>query len=458
MILKKVLPAVLIFVLSAFSPAIKGQNLKADGYKGLWFKSGQPSEYGYKYSGGLSTFSSQLEPVAIYSPEAKKTFFVYSGSSSSDESHLQVMISYFDHRTKKVPRPVIVYDKLGVQDPQDNASVSIDLNGYIWVFVSGRERTRPGLIFKSSQPYSIERFDKIMEGELVFPQPWFVNDSCFFVFYTKVKREHELHWSTSVDGKSWTPDHKLTGTGGHFQISNVNGNKIVTVFNYFPGRSIDKRTNLYLLQTEDLGRTWKTVDNRIVETPLTEIHNEAIIKDYESEGKLVYLNDLSFDSQGNPVILAIISHDSKPGPSGDPREWMIIHWKDNKWNFSKVCESDHNYDLGSLYISGYDWRIIGPTDPGPLKYRTGGEIALWTSKDEGVTWEKSSDITANSVRNNSSVRRPVNADKDFYCYWADGDADKLSVSRIYFTDAKCRKIWVLPYEMKKDFQKPERIK
>jgi hypothetical protein len=458
MILKKALPFLLVISLFAVSGEISGQNLKADGYKGLWFKFGPLLEYGYKYSGGLGTFSSYHEPIAIYSAEARKTFFVYNGTTRADESHLQVMISYFDHRSHKVPRPVIVYDKMGVNDPQDNASLSIDSNGYIWVFISGRERTRPGLVFKSNQPYSIESFDKIMEGEFEFPQPWWLKDSCFILMHTKVKIGRDIYWSSSTDGKSWTASQELAGMGGHFQISNVYSKKLVTVFTYFPGGNLDKRTNLYLLQTDDIGKTWKTVDNKIIETPLTDIHNEAIIKDYESENKLVYINDLTFDSNGNPVILAIISRDFRPGPAGDPREWMIIHWKDNKWNFSKVCESGHNYDMGSLFIIDDEWRIIGSTEPGPQKYGTGGEMALWISKDEGASWVKAINITTNSVRNNSYARRPVNAQKNFYCYWVDGDADKHSISQLYFTNEKCNGVWVLPYEMKKDFEKPVRIK
>ena len=70
--------------------------------------------------------------------------------------------------------------------------------------------------------------------------------------------------------------------------------------------------------------------------------------------------------------------------------------------------------MGSLYITEDEWRIIGPTEPGPQKYGTGGEIALWISNDEGTNWRKAVNITANSVCNNSYARRPVNAQKDFY--------------------------------------------
>ncbi|MCX6334902.1 MAG: BNR-4 repeat-containing protein, partial [Bacteroidia bacterium] len=419
---------------------------------------GPPLEYGFKYSGGMGTFSSQHKPLAIYSPESGKTFFVFGGTPNPEESHLDIMVSYFDHKTGKVPRPVIVYDKMGVNDPQDNATISIDSRGYVWVFISGRARTRPGLIFRSRLPYSIDTFDEITEGEMVFPQPWWMNDSCFMLMHTKVTRGREIYWTSATDGKTWAPSQKLAGMGGHHQITEVQGNKLASVFSYFPEGNLDKRTNLYYVQTEDFGKNWKTIDNRIITTPVTDIHSEALVKDYESEKKLVFLKDLNFDPDGDPVILALISRNSLPGPSGDPREWMVIHWRDNKWNFSKVCESMHNYDMGSLYIDGNEWRIIAPTQPGPQKNRTGGEIVLWTSVDDGATWVKTKNFTSDSKLNNSYVRRPVNANKDFYAFWTDGNPEQISESRLYFTDKGCNKVWVLPYEMKKDFEKPIRIK
>jgi hypothetical protein len=433
---------------------VKGQNPTADGYKGIWFTLGQFYDYGDKYSGGLGTYTADHVPVAVYSPEAKKTFFVYGGTTGADKRHLLDMVSYYDHVTHKVPKPVIVYDKEGVDDPHDNSSISIDNQGYIWVFVSGRMRFRPGFIFRSTKPYSIDGFEKIREAEMTYPQPWWVNGKGFLYIFTKYTNGRELYWSTSPDGKIWAPDQKLAGLGGHYQVTNMYKGKLVSVFNYHPGGDVDKRTNIYAVQTNDMGKTWTTIDGKKIQTPLTDIHNPAMIKDYESEHKLVYINDLNFDSKGNPVILAIISRDFRPGPGGDPREWMIIHWKDNKWNFYKVCESTHNYDMGSLYIEKDCWKIIGPTDPGPQYYGAGGEIAVWISRNEGRTWEKTRSVTQNSIRNNSYVRRPLNANDEFYAYWADGDADKLSESHLYFSDKECKKVYELPYNMTSDFAEP----
>jgi len=182
------------------------------------------------------------------------------------------------------------------------------------------------------------------------------------------------------------------------------------------------------------------------------------VHNYAKEGKLVYLNDLNFDKEGNPIILAVISNDYRPGPKGDPREWTILHWKNGKWEVHKVCTSTHDYDMGSLYVEKNRWQIIGPTETGPQKYGTGGEMALWESSDEGNSWKKIRMITHNSERNHSYARRPLHANPDFYAFWADGNADRISESRIYFTNKKGDKTWVLPYDMKSEFTKPIRVK
>lgn len=454
---RKIIYCILIYLLG-FHLNADAQNQRAKGYMGLWYSFGKPYEYGFKFSGGLATFSSQHNPMAVYVPVVKKTFFVYCGTSNPDTSHLQIMISYYDHRTNKVPRPVIVYDKMGVSDPQDNATISIDNKGFIWIFVSGRGRTRPGFVFRSAMPYSIDSFDVMKQGEIVFPQAWWMRDSCFLMMHTRVLNGRELYWATSTDGINWEPVKKLAGMGGHFQVTNVFAGKLFSVFSYCPKGNIDNRTNLYIVSTGDLGKTWQTIDNKTIVTPLTDVKNEALIRDYESEKKKVYINDLNFDSKGNPVILAIISNDFRPGPQSSPREWTVIYRRDGKWNFSKVCDMPHNYNLGSIYTDAKEWRIIGPSDPGPQKYGTGGEMVLWTSADSGKTWRKEANITSGSRYNNSYARRPFNASDEFYSFWADGDAEKRSESHIHFTNKKCDKVWVLPYTMKKDFEKPVRIR
>jgi hypothetical protein len=116
--------------------------------------------------------------------------------------------------------------------------------------------------------------------------------------------------------------------------------------------------------------------------------------------------------------------------------------------------SDNNYDMGSLYIEeGGSWRIIAPTEAGPQPYNPGGEMAMWTTADLGMTWQKVKQFTKNSPYNHTYARRPLNAHPDFYAIWADGHARQPSQSCLYFCD-KQGNVRVLPREMTGDFATP----
>jgi hypothetical protein len=447
---------VFIIVKLIFFPIILSGQEVADGYRGIWFTLGQYSTHGDKYSGGLGTYTANHVPTAMYSKQAKKTFFVYGGASTVYRNSLQIMISYYDHRTGTVPKPIIVLEKKGVNDPHDNPSLSIDEQGYIWVFVSGRNTSRPGFVYRSNQPYDITRFEKILEDEITYPQPWYIPEKGFLHLFTRYTNGRELYWSASKDGFSWSRGKKIAGFGGHYQISVVHHEKVYTVFNYHPGGNVDKRTNIYLMQTDDLGKSWQNIENKTLPIPLDKVMNAALVHEYEKEGKLVYLQDINIDENGYPVILALISRDHRPGPNGNPREWIIWKRKNGSWNETKVTESTHNYDMGSLYIEKKKWTIIGPTEPGPQYWGTGGEMVLWESRDSGETWQKTKSLTANSQFNHSYARRPLNANKDFYAFWADGHADTLSPSRLYFVNKKGA-VRQLPYQMVSEKVKPQKL-
>jgi hypothetical protein len=427
-----------------------------DGYRGIWFTLGQFSEHGDKYSGGLGTYTANHVPIAVHAPKVNKTFFVY-GGTVKDKRHLLIMASYYDHAKNVVPRPTIVHDKQGVNDPHDNPSMSIDDRGHIWVFVSGRGRHRPGFKYRSARPYDVSEFKFITEEELTYPQPWFVPGKGFFHLFTKYTAGRELYWETSPDGITWTDDQKLAGLRGHYQVSGEHQGKISTFFNRHPDGSVDKRTDLYYLQTTDWGKTWTTADGRPVAVPLTNADNAARVIEYSAQGKLMYTIDLNFDRKGNPVLLYITSPGFKPGPENNPREWTIAKWTGKKWETHVVCRSDHNYDLGSLFLGNKEWTIIGPTEVGPQPFGTGGEVAVWASKDEGKTWSKKRQVTRNSEFNHAYVRRPINAKDPFYVFWADGNPDKLSISHLYFCNSDGTRAWRLPYDMTGEFATPEPV-
>jgi hypothetical protein len=437
---------------SPAAPAAQDAFPKAEGYKGIWFTLNQFSEFGDKYSGGLGTYTANHLPIAIYSEKADKTFFLYGGTTRPEEKHLLIMASYYDHKQNQVPQPTIVHDKMGVDDPHDNGSLTIDDQGYLWVFVSGRGRTRPGFKYRSREPYSVEAFDLLWEGEMTYCQPWFVPGKGFIHFFTKYTKGRELYFETSPDGRTWSETKKLAGLGGHYQVTSLHQAKIGTFFNYHPGGDVDKRTNLYYMQTTDMGQTWTTVDGKPLTLPLTEVQNPALVVDYEARGQLQYHMDLSWDRNGHPVMLYLNSRHHQPGPQGGPREWKITKWTGSSWETYPITSSDHNYDMGSLYIGQDLWRVIGPTDVGPQAHQTGGEMVSWVSRDEGRTWQREKQITTGSPRNHAYARRPLPAKDPFYTFWADGNPKDFSQSRLYFGDSKGN-YWELPYQMQTPFVK-----
>ena len=439
------------------------KNIKSDGYKGIWFELNQKYEYGDKYSGALSTYTAKHTPLAIYAKEVDKTFFVYGGTKAEDQRHLLCMIGEFNHTTGMVSKPTVVYDKNGVDDPHDNPSLTIDAKGYIWVFVSGRGSKRPGFKFRSTKRFDTGSFDLISEEEFTYPQPWSTQDG-FVHLFTKYTGVRQLYYETSKDGINWTEDKQLAAIpvnkgekSGHYQTSLSDGkNRVGTFFNRHPNGNVDVRTDLYYLQTTDFANTWTNVEGQQLSTPLLVRESKARVIDYQSQKKNVYLKDMGFDIDGRPVGLYIRSNGHEPGPKSAPFEWCVTNWDGKAWQTNVITTSDHNYDMGSIFIEGNIWKVVGPTEKGPQEYGVGGEIAIWQSSNQGTDWKKIKDITKNSNLSHSYVRRPINYKAPFSFFWSDGHSHNFSKSELYFGDFDGN-IWKLPYEMKNEFEKPIKI-
>ncbi len=433
----------------------------ADGYRGIWYMN-QPSrdEYKYKYSGGFATYPQQHIPIAYYCKEVNKTFFCFGGTTAqtgSDKQDLLHMVSYYDHATGKVPRPVVLLDK-HTDDAHDNPTLMVDDAGFIWIFSPSHGTSRPSYIHKSRKPYSIEAFDRIMVTNFSYPEPWWLPGQGFLFLHTRYAEGRNLFWMTSKDGLQWNPAHKLGKIDmGDYQISWRDEDRLATAFDFHPTPlGLNGRANIYYLETRDAGNTWTTASGEPVKLPLTKTNNPALIFDSRAKGLLVYLKDIAFDVQHNPVILFLTSKGYESGPKNDPRQWQTARWSGTNWVFNPFTVSHNNYDHGSLYIEpDGTWRIIAPTESGPQPYNPGGEVVMWTSNDQGKSWTKIRQLTHDSTLNHTYVRKPVNAHPDFYALWADGNARKPSECHLYFTNQKGDHVWRLPEKMDGDFATPE---
>lgn len=454
-------------------------NRKDDGYRGIWYYIGYlpQSPYVYKYAGGLGTYPSNHYPFSVYVPAKHKTYFCYGGADPAGKV-LYHEVGYYDHRKGKVSRPVIVLNK-ATGDAHDNPVLQVDKKGYIWLFSTAHGAGRPAFIHRSVKPYNIRKFEnvhpvKMEEGKEVpmtnfsYLQMYYDKARGFlglFTHYTEQQLKYGkrtcrvIAYMTSADGVHWSEWKDLANIEeGHYQTSGQSGRRVGTSFNYHPARQsgagLDYRTNLYYLYTDDYGKTWRTADGKAVQIPLREISNDALVHDYAAEGLKVYINDLNFDRQGNPVILYETTKGWEPGPENGPRQWYTARWTGARWEILPFTTSDNNYDMGSLYTEpDGTWRVIAPTDPGPQPYNTGGALVMWVSRDEGRSWHKVKELAPGSEKNQSYPRRPVNASPDFYAFWADGNGRKASASHLFFCD-KVGKVFMLPEKMKRREMKP----
>ena len=449
-----------------------------NGYRGIWYKIGETGdEYAHKYSGGLATYPSNHYPFSVYVPKVDKTFFCYGGTTSTNSTLLHE-VSYFDHKRGTVPRPTIVLDK-ATTDAHDNPVIQVDKAGYIWLFSTAHGKGRPSFIHKSLKPYDISKFEKvdaikIENGKKVrmdnfsYLQIYYTEKDGFLGLFTSYELRslalgkqscRDIGFMTSKDGKEWSEWKFLAQIEeGSYQTSGQWKNRIGTAFNFHPNRAVkrglDYRTNLYFMFTDDHGKSWQTADGKIVKTPLSSIPNEALVYDYNSEGLNVYINDVNYDAKGNPIILYEVGNGPNPGPKNGMKQWYTAYWNAKKWNISAVAQSDHNYDMGSLYVEkNGDWKVIAPTGSGPQLYNTGGEISMLISKDKGQSWIIEKQLTINSKKNHSYPRRPLNANPGFYAFWADGNARALSGSSLYFSDQQGN-TYRLPENMSGESMKP----
>lgn len=419
-----------------------------DAYRGIWYSNQATNdEYRYKYSGGLGTYPQQHAPIAIYSPEVNRTYFCYGGDTGKP-NELGCMISYFDHATKRAAQPRIALLKQ-VNDAHENPTLQIDADGHAWLFCSAHGPREDAYILRSVEPHSIEQFEVIDKTNFSYSQPWYIPGEGFLFLHTRYERgKRMLYWKTSPDGRQWSEQQPLArAASGHYQISQPLPRGAATAFNVHPDKGgLNARTNLYYLATNDMGATWENAAGRQVDLPIDAIDNDALIHDYQAEGKLVYLKDLNFDAAGRPVIVYLTTDGYAPGPANGERQWWTAHWTGDQWRRRPITVSDHNYDFGSLYIEGDEWRLLAPTDPGPQPFTTGGEMVLWTSRDEGATWQRTRQVTHGSKFNHSYARRPMNAHPDFYAFWADGDPLKPSESSLYFINRAGSDVRPLQFE------------
>ena len=146
-----------------------------------------------------------------------------------------------------VPRPVRILQKR-TEDAHDNPTLSIDAEGYLYVFSSAHGTSRPSYVHRSRKPYQIAEWELLVTTNFSYPQPWYLPQSRRFLFLHTiyVKGERTLNWKTSTDGKNWTMPQLIAHMEmGSYQVSARQGD-----------------TDLFQMEADHCGEGNSTVSDR----------------------------------------------------------------------------------------------------------------------------------------------------------------------------------------------------
>ena len=239
------------------------------GFQGIWYEiAGGGGDYPNKYGGGLATYPQQIAPLAIYSAEANKTFFTFSYDLDPGPGHnIGHALSYYDHATGMVARPQVWVDK-GTGDAHDAPVLSMDNDGYLYLFSMNHGEARRAYIRKSSSPYDISAYSGDLltptsaDDMAVFGNPsdnptmtgdprfsygsaWYVpnaqEDEKFLLLHTRyISGQRDLFTTSSADADIWTTRKTLSQIeSGQYQTSWIkpDGETVGTIFKRPPHRA-----------------------------------------------------------------------------------------------------------------------------------------------------------------------------------------------------------------------------
>ena len=416
-------------------------NRPADGYRGIWYMN-QPTEdaYKFKYSGGLGTYSEGHLPMAVYSPMTNRTYFCYGGTDTGNMT-LHHCVSYFDHVTKTLARPVIVIDK-HTTDAHDNPAIALDDEGYIWLFSASHGTQRPSCISRSVRPHDISEFKIVRRGNFSYPQAHWIRGKGLLLFKTSylgtMSGRSNLFETYNAQTKTWQASQPFAfiEEGDYLRSWQGANGKIGVAFDRHPkGKGLNFRTDIYYLESEDFGKTWRTAAGTVVSIPITDKDSPTLVRRDPSGSGNVYIKGVRFDAENHPCILFVTSSGAASGPKNDPREWRIMQWTGTNWKELRTgIRGDSNYDFGILSFANGDLRILAATGRGPQAWNPGGEIEAWRSSDGGKNWRLEKQVTRLSRCNMNYPRTPFDFHPDFTAFWTDGDGREISESHLYFCD------------------------
>ncbi|MGM0906954.1 MAG: BNR-4 repeat-containing protein [Pseudomonadota bacterium] len=367
---------------------------------GSWYFLGDYGDGVPGYSGGVATYSAHHTPIAIHHNGISYYLF-----SDNTEGGLKIKL-------KRNNENAVLIDHLRYIDPHRNASLSIDDDGYIYVYISARGNNEPSLTYRSKEPESL-RFEQLEQSTFAYPQPWHVEGEQVVLFSNYEVAENLAGKLRTLYVNSPECSQKLV-EGGHYQVSYYDGNRLFSFYNWTPEGRVTTRHNLYYIESSDGGCTWQNAGRQALELPLNEDSEHALL--YKTQPENLYPVD-AYVLNGEPAALFIQSENASPrrGP------YDLYVWRNGVKEF--VTQVGHQYNTGFMYEENGREFIVTPTLG--LKDFAGGRIGLFERVDG--EWVLADEI--NDGGNYNYIRRVYNGGGE--AILTEAASDKESPALLY---------------------------
>lgn len=429
---------IILIILTSFTLCTCDTNDKItpNKYVGIWFE--QLFENGTsKYSGGMATYSEKHRPIAIYNKTFHKTYFVFGGSNFYS-GKLQVTIGYYDHHLNKFSEPEIVWEKETL-DPHENASISIDNDGFIYVFANAHGNRGEARVFKSVVPGEIYQFETIYPylsetgeslSQFSYLQVWYDKVHGFLGVFTRYGfgTKRTLCFARSLDGRNWV-DFKVLSTinEGSYHISTYQNNILYVAFDQHPpnenGPGIDSRSNLYLIYSSDQGKSWSSFESEEnITSPINKIDNNALVFDTHTSNFNLHLKDIITDKFNRPVVLF-----SENERTTNVCNWYLAEWSGGFRKKHLIGITDHPFDMGAMSRNQDELTILCS-----MGFESGDCGGNLRKIELDLTNYRITGIREYEQKFSNYQKAVVNGLPDFEFFWCTGDPNGYSEVPLFY--------------------------
>ena len=341
-----------------------------------------------------------------YKKNHDRTYFVYIADT------FEHRILYYDHDTKTWSSSVKIADCIE-DDLHENPAMTIDNDGYIYVFYNDHDNMR---MKKSSNPEDITSWDSAIDptdGYGTYPKTFVDSSNTIYLLHMHHigNSPDTLVLTKSTDGGStWSTEDLIIDLDNDYAYvfkALIDSNDVIHLAFSIYDTSQSRRRDIFYMKSADGGNSWQKADGTSISIPAKEGDAD---KAYTGSNAFNQGFDLVLDSNNYPIMAY-----------SDAKVYGIVRWTGSSWESHSLGVSTddefNNIRLQVINDTTYRaWLFTDASIPG-----RGGELQVWESTDNGVHWTKIRDVTKNSALLHRGVLIPADYTQEVEAIWNYGN-------------------------------------